>query len=675
MEFSTRKDTFKTEVVDKVFKEALIKEGYRIREPQIQMVEDILKFIDSTKKYLVCEAEVGTGKSFAYLIPLLAKQQANFYNTSVVISTATISLQEQILKDAKYLVKLLNLDTQVILSKGSNHFLCQKRLVNYFSDNAPDWVQYWKSKSMYGDRTELSKIYPEINRYWNRINVTGCSFTKCDYYNECPYFQLRQELKEPNKFIITNHDQLIVHAQKVFNDEKPIFSPDIEYIVLDEAHGLEDKAFNALTKQFFEKEVLENLETVDRHLSRSISYSEIADSVEVLQENVTKFFTHLANHYQSEYQKSEYKHDTSRIHLPEISQSLLANLKILLDKVINAVDYYPISGRRIRENVVNAQTALENFSSFLKELIYEEKLFWLEKVNHHVNICSVPKETGDILREEFFTMDRAKFIMTSGTVTQSEDELFERYLYYLSCVGLDMVLDKKISLSEPKLSPYSYETSTMLYVDSDLPHPTYEREQYRKESIPKLIQLMKMTNGRAMILFTSKDDLKYVHGELVKYDLPWQILVQDNESSQQTVIDKFKEDEHSILLSTGIFWEGIDIKGPALSNLIIYRLPFPIPDPILEYKKEQAFSEEEFFHETLVPKMIIRLRQGIGRLIRSETDKGIVSILDPRLSSKSNNEYKEKVFNSLRFGEITEDIKEIERFAKSLFKNQKEVIL
>lgn len=666
MKFNTNKQLFEKDIIDTVFNNILVDNGFKIRNPQIEMVKDILNLMHSNEKYLICEAEVGTGKSFAYLIPLLAKQQSKHFGCSIIISTATISLQEQILKDVNFLVKLLNLDIEVILSKGANHFLCTKRLNEYFpSNNAPNWTQHWQSNSVYGDKVELTKINPNINRYWNKINVKGCTFTNCNYYNECPYFQLRSKLRERNKFIVTNHDQLIAHAQKVYSDDKPIFPQDIEYIVIDETHNLEDKAFNALTIDFNEKTILEKLKTIDIHLSRSLFYSEIQPTVEQFEKNIIEFFEFLTQHFETEYQQSLYQQDTSRIHLPKIKQQTIKQLINNLETIIDVM-YLNERGGRTRENVLNAQGTFEELVTFLKDLLLDNKIFWLEKINNKVGMWSVPKEIGDILREVFFSMSGPKFILTSGTITQAAEKTFERYLYFLSCVGMDMIPNNKILLAEPKLSPYSYEESAMLYISSGLPHPTHERDLFREQSIAELIKLIHLTEGRAMILFTSKDDMKYVQTEFNKYELPWKILVQDNESSQQEVIEEFKNDEQSILLSTGIFWEGIDIKGPALSNLIIYRLPFPTPDPVSEYKQEQAFSEKEFFLETQVPKMIVRLRQGIGRLIRCETDKGIVSILDPRLSSSRKNDYKDKVISSIRFGKITENFIDLQEFAEKL---------
>lgn len=597
---------------------------------------------------------------------MLAKQQSKLFGCSIVISTATISLQEQILKDVRFLVKLLNLNTEVILSKGATHFLCTKRLNEHFRSNkAPDWTQSWKSVSTYGDKVELVKHFPDITRYWNRINVKGCTFTNCNYYNECPYTKLRTGLRERNKFIVTNHDQLISHAHKVYSDDKPLFPADIEYIAIDEAHNLEEKAFNALTTNFSEKTILDTLTVIDVHLSRSFSYSKIQPIIEAFTQNIVNLFDTFTVYYEDMYQKSPYQHDTSRIHLPNIDKVIIEDITTEVVEILKELDFSDRDGR-MSEQVLAAQRKFEEVKTFFTDFRFENNIFWLEKIKDNIEIWSVPKEIDDILRETFFEMHGPKFILTSGTITQDDEDTFGRYLYYLISVGLDSVSDRSILLAEPKLSPYSYEDSTMLYISSDLPHPTNEREAFRKQSIDELIQLIHLTDGRAMVLFTSKDDLKYVHAEFKQRNLPWTILVQDNESSQQQVIEAFKHDEQSILLSTGIFWEGIDIKGPALSNLIIYRLPFPTPDPVSDYKKELAFSDEHFLLETQVPKMIIRLRQGIGRLIRHELDEGIVSILDPRLGSKKNNKYKEMVLKSIRLGKTTEDFSELKDYTKKL---------
>lgn len=168
-----------------------------------------------------------------------------------------------------------------------------------------------------------------------------------------------------------------------------------------------------------------------------------------------------------------------------------------------------------------------------------------------------------------------------------------------------------------------------------------------------------ITEGRTLILFTAKSDLKAVYEILKERNLGYRLLRQRAASSQDELLHQFKDDENSILLATGTFWEGIDVPGKALSNVIIFKLPFPVPDPIIEYKRNNC---EDFLMEVSVPLMIVKLRQGVGRLIRKQDDKGIVAILDPRVSDGVNRRYKEIVFNSLPIKRKTNDIEKIKRF-------------
>nr|WP_272509028.1 helicase C-terminal domain-containing protein [Psychrobacillus psychrodurans] len=181
----------------------------------------------------------------------------------------------------------------------------------------------------------------------------------------------------------------------------------------------------------------------------------------------------------------------------------------------------------------------------------------------------------------------------------------------------------------------------------------------------EIIKLLTLTEGRSMILFTSKSDMQFVYTQLKEKNLSWSLFVQQEGSSQEAVKKKFLEDEHSILLSTGIFWEGIDIPGSSLSNLIIFKLPFPVPDPILEYKASRSLNG---FSEVYLPEMLIKLRQGLGRLIRKENDRGIATILDSRISSVQNKNYRDNVIDSLPFRNITEDFEVVKEFVRDVLK-------
>jgi ATP-dependent DNA helicase DinG len=199
-----------------------------------------------------------------------------------------------------------------------------------------------------------------------------------------------------------------------------------------------------------------------------------------------------------------------------------------------------------------------------------------------------------------------------------------------------------------------------MYVSDKLPIPNKRnRTAYRNAAIKEIVKLLNITEGKALILFTAKDDMQYVFKKLSNMGLPYKIMVQDESTTQERRLEKFQNNVNSVLLGTGTYWEGINIKGESLSQVIIFKLPFPVPDPIVEYKMRKT---ECPLMDVAVPEMIIKLKQGVGRLIRSSDDKGIVSILDSRVSKSLNTAYREDTLASLPEKNITEDITELEEF-------------
>lgn len=248
--------------------------------------------------------------------------------------------------------------------------------------------------------------------------------------------------------------------------------------------------------------------------------------------------------------------------------------------------------------------------------------------------------------------------MTSATLTNSSNgDVIEQYSYFINNIGFP--LDNTGYLSEPKQSPFNYNQNTLLYYCSDLPHPTKERDKFLVEGTHRLIKLLNISNGKALVLFTAKTDLEEVYKILSQSDLPFNVLTQQKNASQEKILEAFRNDTNSVLLGTGAYWEGINIEGVSLSNLIIFRLPFPVPDPIIEYKCSIVTNP---LMDVRVPEMIIKLKQGIGRLIRSSTDKGIVSIIDPRLGDKSNVPYKDEIWNSIPIKNRTNSIERLSEF-------------
>lgn len=298
--------------------------------------------------------------------------------------------------------------------------------------------------------------------------------------------------------------------------------------------------------------------------------------------------------------------------------------------------------------------------AFLRELcnIRKENIIWLEN-DTDLTLCICKKDIRKDMSRQLFKRDVCT-ILTSATISNnSVGTPIERYKYFLEALAFPT--DKGV-VSEPKKSPFDYDRNTMLYISSNLPYPGHnkeERKQYAEAAVVEIIKLLAVTKGKNLILFTAKSDMTYVYGRLTNMGLPYKLMIQNKESSQQRKLEKFKADINSVILGSGTFWEGINIEGESLSQVIIYKLPFPVPDPINEYKMSLV---KDPITEIAVPEMIIKLKQGAGRLIRSVTDKGIVSILDPRVNSDSKAKYKDMTLNALPEKNRTERIDELIEF-------------
>ena len=218
-------------------------------------------------------------------------------------------------------------------------------------------------------------------------------------------------------------------------------------------------------------------------------------------------------------------------------------------------------------------------------------------------------------------------------------------------------------ICEPKESPFNYDEHAMIYYTENLPHPTKERKRFIEEAVKEMIRLLHISAGKALILFTAKTDMREVYDKLLEEELPFQIFMQLGNAKQAETLDKFRKDTNSVLLGTGSFWEGINIEGVSLSHVIIFKLPFPVREPIIDYKYSRS---KNGLMEVSVPEMVIKLKQGIGRLIRSENDKGIVSIIDSRVGINSKAPYKEIIWESLPIKNRTNNIEEIKRFYESV---------
>lgn len=632
------------------------------------MAFDIYEAINH-EEHIMVEAGVGIGKSYAYLVPIIYYN--NHTNLPVVVSTSTILLQEQLVKDIRLLSDILGIRPKVTLAKGMTHFKCQKRAIKYLSihQEIKGWLRRWIENIKVGDRTELVEQIPE--KLWEKINVKDCENIKCSHYNKCYYMNRRYEMKTTRGLILCNHDLLTVDLRKKENFDTPILSPDLSLVVIDEAHNLEDKVRNSLKETY-------TLDRIKNEIDKGINYLKKQESKSRNYKGFdTRTFDEIKNIFiqaieQIKDQQKKLKQtggDIERYYfeISEYSRNKSSYIIYQLEELYSRIDFSSTFDRR--GNTQDLLEAIDGLKRLFEAMVYNgDNLFWTELNSKQVNLKKMklvmcPKNVNEVTEKLFFNNQlhetlNFRTILTSATLTnisQGDDEI--RYQYIINAINFPV--ENGGFISTPKDSPYNYQDNTIVYYNEELPHPIECRLQFIEKSIGVIKDLLSVTQGKTMVLFTSKSDMESVYQKLKKENLDWEIYKQEEGISQEETIKKFKEDINSILLGTGAYWEGVNIKGKALSNLIIFRLPFPVPDPVTDYKRS---LKEDPLMEFNVPEMLIKLKQGVGRLIRSAEDKGIVTILDTRINDKSTAKYKDLVWDSLPMKIKTSNIEEIKTF-------------
>jgi len=280
------------------------------------------------------------------------------------------------------------------------------------------------------------------------------------------------------------------------------------------------------------------------------------------------------------------------------------------------------------------------------------------KANGQRILASIPKVICKELGEDLWTVKRS-MILTSGTLAVDGD-----FSYIKHQLGMNPISDWKIN-ELTKSSPFHFKENCMLYIPKKMPFPNVDDAVYIHEVGQEVSRLIDASNGHALVLFTSYKPLRLIF-QHIKEEHPNRQLIAMNRG-RNTAIDEFKESQNAVLFATGSMWEGVNIPGDVLSHLIIVKLPFPIPDPISDYEKSLYLDMNEYLKSVLIPKMLIKLRQGVGRLIRSETDTGVISILDVRASD--NGRYHQDVLHALPKCRKAESIEDIGTFLKEKKEN------
>lgn len=626
------------------------KSGLEIRHGQVEMADEVCTAFEKQLP-LAVEAEVGIGKSLAYLVPAILKIAQD--HRQIVIATSTIALQEQLNRDAHNVLKMLGVNIDIVVAKGMKNYICKRRLKGFVSQNKQDFIAQKLWNIVRNGSQDVAEIGMKIPQKLIR-SVLICNFGSdrcktCDCSNSCEYSAIRKQIAKGKNIVICNQNMLVSH---LVNSERGrgIFAENCSVYIIDEAHNLESKFRDAFSVSYSRKDLINRLN----------GYSKMFSSEKL------KFANRLTGSMCETIQKL-YAELNRQIHQQQKAMDEGASaffFKRTKEVLINANEIY----RKIERFEKFTEVPIHDVKQFIEEIISpdSDNIMWI-KNDENIRLCICKKDISrDISRLLF---GKCNVILTSATISCRQNGTpMEKYEYFLD----DIHFPTRGIVSEPKKSPFDYESNTMLYVSQNMPIPKYDKkEEYREKSIAEIVQLLEITQGKTLILFTSKSDMEFVYRKLSNMNLPYKILIQSRCSSQAYQLKCFKNDVDSVILGTGTYWEGINIEDESLSQVIIYKLPFPYPDPIISCKMAES---DDPLMEIAVPEMMIKLRQGIGRLIRSESDKGIVSILDPRISSESKSRYKKIVFDAIPIKCKTEDMAVLSDFWSKINGGQNEKI-
>jgi len=656
--------------------------GYEYRPQQVEMLRAVARAFNESQHLLV-EAGTGVGKSMAYLIP--AAHWAVQNGEHVVISTNTINLQEQLFrKDIPDLQRFLPFEVRAALLKGRSNYLCLRRLdaLRHRRDLSPAEmlllakILVWLPSTVTGDRTELFLPTAREQSLWSLVSADAeiCIAERCRYRQEdrCFFYRARRQAEQAH-LIVVNHALLL---SDVAVENRVL--PEYRYLIVDEAHHLEA----ATTRQLSFSADLAHIQRLLNSISQAVDtrhYTGLLNEIlsrcrRLPQEHFQKLLSHvrplqrlteragrslyeffaLLEDFLQEHKKGNPAYD-QRIRLTGALriQPAWSNVEIAWDNVSAQLT-------RLVQGLVqlgNGLTELEQYNipdldDLLQDLLARTHLLqeMLEQLNviiadppasaitwaeisardGRLSLHAAPLHVGALVERHLF-LPKESVILTSATLCTNGDFSYIRQRLNAwdaqeLCVG----------------SPFDYQSSTLLYLPIDIPEPN--RPGYQEAIAQALISLCRAIQGRTLVLFTSYSQLnnaaKAITIPLAEEGIT--VLQQGDGSSRAHLLESFRTLDKAVLLGTRSFWEGIDIVGPALSCLVITRLPFSVPtDPIFAARSE---GFEDPFNEYSVPETILRFRQGFGRLIRSCTDRGVVVVLDKRVLTKS---YGRAFLNSL----------------------------
>lgn len=636
-------------------------DGYEFREEQLQMAHEVSRALTSSD-HLIVEAGTGVGKSFAYLIPAISHALRS--EQKVVISTNTISLQEQLVtKDIPFLQRVLPRDFNILLAKGRRNYLSRRRLKNllnyerglfdtYEEVEQLAAIEEWAEQSVDGSRADLP-LQPHA-QVWDKVasDRDNCLGRNCETYDTCFYFKVRREMHNADLLIINHHLLFSDLAIRQASDSTMGILPDYDYLIIDEAHHLEATATSHASINFNNTRVkwlLDSLynERSDDGLARRFNSSELEAQTIEAREQTNKLFNSILEEIKGLEESGYGTTLTHRIHEGDFIENVLDAPLAAIEKTLKGLqDQAPTEDDE--QEIIAHQRHCERLRDELDMLIRQNDpnyVYWIEisTRNHPPRIVlnATPANVNQMLQEYLFR-EKSSVIMTSATLSTNRN-----FAYFKARVGINDCRELLVH------SPFNFKEQVQLHIPKDMPDP--RSREFTSSVIDKIRHYLRLTHGKAFVLFTSYKMMDEVYDAIAPdlEEIGITAFKQGGDLSRTDMLEAFREDTDSVLFGTASFWEGVDVRGAALSNVIITRLPFEVPThPVMEARVKQIKeSGGDEFSEFSLPEAILRLKQGFGRLIRTKNDRGIVVILDPRIQTRS---YGRAFLRSLPTCEIVE---------------------
>lgn len=630
---------------------------FEARSGQLSMAEAVADLLQGDNddvslhpaRVLVVEAETGIGKTLAYLIPAILSGR------KIVISTATLNLQDQILnKEIPLIEKVLDQQVPVLCVKGRQNYLCHYRWFQYraamqmslLDDPEGDRIEKWLEDTTTGDRSELAWL-PDRSALWPKISAQSsqCLGGDCPESAFCFINQLRRKAGAVRLLIVNHHlffSDLALRSSG-FGEVLPRY----EGVIFDEAHHIENVATQFFGRTFSQYQLLDLFADLERQAVLDLDPAAV-DVLRGMVQGLSQRLDHFLRLFPE---------DRGRFHLDALVERIsdaawrgeIDQLSLALERLQKQVAAYDGRGegwggfdKRVSELKENLQQIALPAETGTVRYVH-----WYERRERAISLSATPVEIASHLRDHLYGAVRF-CVMTSATLSSGGS-----FAYVKDRLGID---DQAEFLRFH--SPFDYRQRTQIYIpESSFPEPTFH--EYQERTCERVLDILRLSRGRALVLFTSLKAMDLV-ADFLDGRLSYPVLVQGR-ASRQNLLDTFRNTTDSVLLAVASFWEGVDVAGESLSCVIIDKLPFEVPsDPVLQARiRTISDNGGNPFFDLQVPRAILSLRQGAGRLMRSATDRGVIAILDVRLFSKG---YGRIFLKSLPPSPVVRSLQELSRF-------------